>query len=239
MRRIAFLFVVALAALVWWRYQSQGPEPEAPDPSRRLPPAEKTWSPDEMAKDPEGYLVWAQRQIATQTKLREDRLKTIAGRRSEFTKKRDQFAGNVEELENVQKRLSQAIVRGDEEQRWPISVMGRTFERAKAQAVLQETQRLIDERRPLLKTYDEGLAKLDANAAKLRDDLSRLSALGEKLTVDLDAVRVNAGLAELEKLRTTEAEIAHFAKILGSMGQDVAGSPAREPAPVDIDALLK
>ena len=103
----------------------------------------------------------------------------------------------------------------------------------------QVGERLLDERRPLLKTYEDGLAKLDGTAAKLRDDLSRLSALKEKLVVDLDAVRVNAGLAELEKLRTTEAEIEHFARILGSMGQDVAGSPAREPGPVDIDALLK
>jgi DNA repair exonuclease SbcCD ATPase subunit len=239
MRRFGCVFVLALAALGYLGFQFGRRESETPPPVRRLPPAERIWTPDEMAKDPEGYLVWAQRQIDTQVKRRDERLESIRQRRVEFTKKHDQFAGNVQELENVHKRLTQAIARADEEQRWPITVMGRTFDRAKAQAIVQETQRLLDERRPLLKTYQDGLAKLDGTAAKLREDLARLSALKEKLVVDLDAVRVNAGLAELEKLRTTEAEIEHFAKILGSMGQDVAGSQAREPGPVDIDALLK
>ena len=196
-----------------------------------------------MAKDPEGYLQWADGEIQKQISGREERLKTLSQRRAEIEGRQDKFAANYDDLENVHKRLETALQKAEEEDHWPFRMGGHTFTREKAKTVLEQTKRQLEERRPLVESYRDALAKLEKTAETLRQDINRLTALRDKLSVDLEQVRIGHGLSGLDKLRTTEAEISHYAKILGSLAQEAGGALfpllQKQPAPVDIDALLK
>jgi hypothetical protein len=204
------------------------------------PAATRTsWTAEEMTADPEGYLVWADQQLAAQIDLRRERLDSVAKRRGELVQRKAAFSTNYDDLLNVQKRLQTAVRKAEDEDRWPVKMGGRSFERAKAETILNEIGRHVDERSPLMKTYDDGLGKLDQIAATLKADTDRLTALRDRLAVDLEQVRVSHGVAELEKLRTTEAEIAHYAQILGSIAEDATSAVPNAPPPVDLDKLLE
>lgn len=198
------------------------------------------WSPDEMASDPEGYLVWAKGRLEDQRKTREARLAAIAERRKDVVQKREKFSENVDGCGNIAKRMRTAIRKAEDEDR-PIAMGGRTFERPKADLIVAECERRIEERKPFLKVYDDALAKLDQAAGSFRKELDELKRLGEKIDLDLERVRLSQGVAEIAQLRKTEAEIAHYSKIVAAVAEETNPLPAGsvEPAPVDLDALLK
>ncbi len=208
-------------------------------PTKAPVPARSSWSTDEMAADPEGYLAWADAQLEQQTATRRTRIDAVAARRAELEQRRDGFGTNLSDLRNVEKRLGDALRKAEDEDRFPLRMGGRTFERAKAKSILAELARLLEERGPLLATYDDGITRLRAIEASLKSDVERLTALRDKLSVDLEQVRVSHGVAELEQLRSTESEIAHYAKILGSLAEESSGSLPAAPPPIDLDQLLE
>ena len=209
--------------------------PATPAPA----PPKTSWTSDEMAADPEGYLQWADQNLAAQIETRRQRIATVTQRVGELDARRTGFGTNLDDVRNIEKRLGDALRKAEEEDRLPVRMGGRTFEREKAKAILVELHRLLEERSPLQQTYDDGLARLRQVEAGLAADIQRLTALRDKLAIDLEQVRVSHGVAELEQLRTTEAEISHYAKILGSMAEEATGTLPAAPPPVDLEKLLE
>lgn len=230
--------VVLLAAAVAGCGDGGGsPSPVAPKAAVKT-----EWSPDEMSSDPEGYLRWAIDRLDQQRKVREERISKIAVRRKEIVAKRAAYATNVDDCDNIVKRMRTAIRRAEDEDRWPVSLGGRTFERDKAEQVIQACEKRVAERKPMVQVYDDALAKLDATSAAFRAELQTLGEVRSKTELDLERVRLSQGVAELAQLKKTEAEIAHYAKILGAVADDVTGAAAglpSEPPPVDLDSLIK
>lgn len=212
-------------------------------PAAPAKPAAKTeWSQEDMTSDPVGYLRWALERLDQQRKVREERLAKIDERRKEIVAKRAAYASTVDDCDNIVKRMRTAIRRAEDEDRWPVSLGGRTFERDKAEQVIQACERRVAERRPMVQVYDDALGKLDATAAAFRGELRTLAEVRAKTELDLERVRLSQGVAELAQLKKTEAEIAHYAKILGSVADDATGAAAglpAEPPPVDLESLLK
>jgi hypothetical protein len=216
-----------------------GKEPAKPA-SPPKPAAKTEWSQDEMASDPEGYLRWALTRLEDQKKVREERLAKIDAQRKEIVGKRASYAAKVDDCDNIVKRMRVAIRRAEDEDRWPVSLGGRNFERGKADQVIQACEKLMTDERPRVQIYDDALAKLDAASATFRSDLNKLADVRAKVELDLERVRLSQGVAELAQLKKTEAEIAHYAKILGSVADDVsAASRVQEPSAPDLDSLLK
>jgi hypothetical protein len=118
---------------------------------------------------------------------------------------------------------------------------GRTFERAKAQAILAQTDSWVKDRQPLSNEYAQALQKMDDSAGVLKDDISSLGHLREKLALDLEKVRLNQGMEELDQLRKNETQLASMSQSLSKMSDDqVASLPrADQTTRVDIDSLLK
>ncbi|MBM4016227.1 MAG: hypothetical protein FJ293_14855 [Planctomycetes bacterium] len=208
----------------------------APSPAKA---AKASWTPDEMAADPEGYLLWADQNLERQIATRRERISAVAARRGDLEGRRAGFGTNLDELRNVETRLAAALRKAEDEDRFPFKMAGHTFTREKAQSVLTELARLLADRGPLAQTYAEGIAKLAAIESSLTADIERLRALRDKLAIDLEQVRVSHGVAELEKLRSTESEIAHYAKILGSLAEETTGALPAAPPPVDLNQLLQ
>ena len=204
-----------------------------------MAPPKTNWTSDEMAADPEGYLQWADQNLAAQIETRRQRIATVTQRVGELEARRTGFGTNLDDVRNIEKRLADALRKAEEEDRLPVRMGGRTFERDKAKAILVELNRLLGERSPLQQTYEDGLARLRQVEAGLAADMTRLTALRDKLAIDLEQVRVSHGVAELEQLRTTEAEISHYAKILGSIAEETAGALPAAPPPVDLEKLLE
>jgi hypothetical protein len=238
----------ALAALLSLALVACGgddPVPAAGGPTstqgKPLPP--RTWSSHEIATDPEGYLAWADNQVASQVKARQEFLTKLTRRQVEVRERQRTAGADLGELENFLGRLKTAVQRAEDEDRWPVQVGAKRYERDRALELLATLPKQIELRKPLALEYDAALKAMDAKAAKVNSEIADLGRLREKLALDLERVRLNVGAAELEKLGTTAAEIEHFAKILGQIHEEAArGEPAAGPSQsglIPLDALLK
>jgi chromosome segregation ATPase len=237
----------ALLALAGGAGCPKNPAPPAKGGSNAKPaasPAGKAWSAEEMAKDPAGYMQWADRRISTQVADRQGRLQQLSARLLDVNARREKFLGQITDVENIHKRMKEAVQRAEDEDRWPAVVAGRSFDQAKANAVIEQSKKWLDERRGLAQAYDQAVARLTQGQGTLQKDIEALYALKEKLQLDLERVRLTQGMEELGQVRQREEEIAGFAKALTQMADDSATINSLPPddktaAKVDIDSFLK
>jgi hypothetical protein len=211
---------------------------EAPKPPANL---KKDWSAEEIAADPEGYLVYSSQQVQEQIAAREKRLEMISSRRGELSTRRDELMTKMDEVANFRKRLEAAYRRAADEDRWPVRMAGRTFDRDRVQAILNETQQWLDDRTPLADAYATSFKKMDESAQALRNDIRSLNQLRERVVLDIERVKLNQGNAELDQLRKNESQLASMSQTLTQMSDEQTPqlSNTSKTANVDIDAILK
>jgi hypothetical protein len=238
-----FALVLVGGYLVVRALSSDGGDAGGPSGTGRgaTPPAEKTWGPDEMAKDPEGYLAWADKKIQGQVEQREQMLATIATRRTAVKARQQEKGADLQEWEDFLKRLETAVRRAQDEDRWPVQVGGRRFEKERALQLLQEVPAQVEKRRPLAEEYAKLLQQMDLRERALQDELERLKTLRERIALDVERVRLGRGAEELKDLGKSAEEIEHFAKILGSMNDipDEVPAEKRGSTLVSLESLLK
>ena len=205
--------------------------------------AETNWPPERISKVPAGYLACAQKQIEAQIAEREKRLNTLEARKREITTRSSALAGKLQDVQNVHDRLAAACRRADDEDRWPAKVGGREFDKAKAQSIIESSERYVQDYRPLVDAYADAVHRLEATEAALKGDLYNLGRLREKTEIDMERIQINQGIAELGDLKQREAELASFSTTIADMSGDAAiGSDVlnRKPADnIDVDSLLK
>jgi hypothetical protein len=201
------------------------------------------WTADQISKDPAGYLRWSDRQVADHIAANEQRLGALQKSHEQFAGKRDLLLQNIQDVENIRRRLDDAVQRADDEDRWPVRMGDRAFTREKAQAILKQTQQYVDERQPTAAKYDQFLKKLDDTAAAVRAENTRLAELREKIALDLEQVKLNQGNAEVDKLRAAESQLRQMSSAVAALSED--NDPLKAPPPgeptgrVNIDDMLK
>lgn len=213
----------------------QGHNPPPPVPQK------KEWTPEDIAKDPQGYLVWSQQQVAEQIKGREQRLAQLSAKRADFVKKQSTLMTQITDAENFHNRLKTALQRAEDEDRWPVRMAGNTYDKAKAQELIELTRDWVEDRRPLADAYNTSLAKMDAAANVLKSDIQKLRQLNEKLALDLERVKINDSLADLDKLRQTESQLASMSQTLSQLSdEETPALPASARTNhVDINSIVK
>ena len=220
----------------------QGEESSSKKP-KPPPPPPKVWTSEEIAQDPAGYLQSQDGQVELQIQERNTRLLELQQRRAQIQEKQGKLSQNVKDLQNVQNRLQIAIRKADDEDRWPLKMGGKEFDRDKAKAILQSCEQYIQDRRPLAEAYEQTLAKLANMEAQMRKDLQDLGRLRERIALDIERIRLNQGIAALGELRKAETELASFSKTLGTLDENAmdAAQVANKqlPATVDAESLLK
>ncbi len=210
-----------------------------PPPDTVPPPQAEAWTPGRIAADPDGYLQFADAGIRQQVALREQRLADLDARRAAIEQKSAGLLKQVEDAGNIATRLATAIRRAEDEERWPLKFAGRSFSRDKANSVLSATTAYAAERKPLAAAYADALQRIEAAQRTLRNDLAGLAQMREKIALDLERVRLNAGMAELAELRQTEAKLASFSATLAGMTDDPLADPTATVPDLDVNELLK
>jgi len=247
MKGLVTILALALIGGVAWMMMSRDQRPvvtNAPPVGSSPAPGQtpkKEWTPEDIAKDPQGYLAWSDQQIQVQITEREKRLEMIATRRGEIGDRQTQLKSKSDEVANFRSRLQTALTRAEDEDRWPVRMAGKTFERSRAVDILKQMQLWLDDRKPLVDAYTDSVKKMDDTSANLRSDIRDLGQLREKLALDLERIRLNQGMAEIEQLRKTATQLASMSQELGKMSDEQAPIllPTARSASVDIDAILK
>ena len=203
---------------------------------------QRSWSAEDIAADPTGYLVYAQGQIDRQVADRKVRLASLADRARDVQQKKAAFDEKFTGVENVLARFETAIRRADDEDRWPLKIAGRSFDQPQARAIVAQSKQFLADHAALAQAYDQAAARLRQATSDLQADVAKLARLREKLALDLERVKLTQGMEELGLLRQTEAEIAGFARDLAQMADDRALlqelPPETTAGHAELDALL-
>lgn len=244
MRRwLVILILTGAGMAVWLKVHPSGTSPvRGPTvaPTVTVPPR-TDWKPEEIAKDPQGYLVWSDQQIQQQVAERQKRRDILSQRRQEIESRQSSLVEDAQNVQNVHNRMQRAYDQAVDEDRWPIRMAGRTFERARAQQILDQTAQWLSERKPLTDAYADAISRINRSDDNLRSDIDHLRQMRDKVALDLERVRLNQGLAELESLNKSAVQLASMAQALSKMSDEQ--SPKLPDAPartrIDIDSLLK
>lgn len=234
----AILFTL-LAAAVMTGGCDLGKKKAAPPPAQ---PPRTSWTPQEIAADPAGYLRWSDQQIVQQIAAIERKLQDLAGRRSELEAKRKTLEDNIADVENIHRRLSEAYQRADDEDRWPLKFADRTFTRQKATEIIEQTRKYAEDRKPLDQTYRQLFDRMDGMAANLRGEITKLKTLRDRLALDMEEVRINQGMADMDKLSQTAAQLGATSKAVAALADEdpMKLAAPREPASrINVDDMLK
>lgn len=180
------------------------------------------WTPDKIAANPAGYLQYASAKVASQIQGRKEKLAQLSTQRTDVETRANSLGGKVSDAQNIIKRMKTAMQRADDENNWPVKMAGRTFDQAKAEAVIKSLEQFITDRQSLVQAYDGAMSRITSVEATLKADIENLTHMREKIGLDLERVRLNQNLAELGDLHKTENELAAFAKTLADMSDDAA-----------------
>jgi len=246
MIRAAFCRTLLLAGLAGWL--GSGCVPDTPDPALPPPDTNPTnfaalWPPDRISREPEAYLQFVDQTIQRRTEERQQKLVAAQQRREQINQQHADFSRRLAAVENLLKRFETAAQRADDEDRWPVVVAGRQFDKARTEAIMATIRRHVSDNAPLVAAYRDAIRRLDMTDQVLRSDIENLKRLRAKVQIDRERVKLNQGMAEFAELKKTEAELASFSQTLVDMGDDLnAGALAAEQAAqqeLDLDTLLK
>ena len=245
MAKKLLILIIAAAAFwaVWTLVRPYVGGPTLPPKQVDPVPAQKTsWTAEDIAADPEGYMQWADARVQAQLDDRQRRLTALTDRIAEVERKEGEFTRKLSDVRNVEERFTTAVRRAEDEDRWPLKIAGQSFDEAKARAIIAQAQRYIADHQPLAEAYTAALEKLHLAHSEQYRDIEHLQRLRQKLALDLERVRLNQGIEELTRLRQTEQEIAGFAGALGQMADDATllALPPDDPASGnDLEKLMK
>jgi hypothetical protein len=155
--------------------------PSAPPPVKVAEESEASWTPEKIADEPDRYLQFADRRIREQVGQREKKLADLATRRAEVEAKSSQLLRRVEEARNLRDRLDKAILRAEDEDRWPMVFAGRSFSREKSTALREGIVAFEQQREPLATAYKDALARIDQSHRALRADIASLGQVREAI----------------------------------------------------------
>lgn len=175
-----------------------------------LPEKEEAWSPERIAKDPDGYCVYARELLAAQLKSTKDREEEAVEKFVELVAKKEEFDSNLEDVSNLLKRARRAYEKALDESQWPAKFSGRSFAESDLKKLIVSTARYVEARTRLKDQYSDSLKKLDDRVAKLRQSVDQLKDQEERLDL------------EHERLKLAKEDIDD--KDLSQLAFDIAGT---------------
>jgi hypothetical protein len=163
-----------------------------------------------------------------------DRISTWSDRADQYKRRsasaqssRNEIVKGLPDVENFNSRLKAAIQRGDDENRWPVKVAGKSFLRPDALQAVSKLDQYIAAAHQSIAAYDRVIVQCNTAAARIDECRRQLQHNRERLQQSGSAPELASMNLELKRLDA----------VVESAQRDTAMPPAFTP--VDIDSLLK
>src|SRR5439155_15272657 len=163
-----------------------------------------------------------------------DRISTWSDQIEQYKKRsvsaqsnRNEIVKGLADVENFDTRLKAATQRGDDENRWPVKVAGRTFLRASALEAVSRLDQYIASAHQAVAAYDRAIVQFDRAAGIIDQCRRQLQHNRERLQ--------HAG--STQEFAVIDLELKKLDAVATSAQRDIATPAAFTP--VDLDSLLK
>ncbi len=154
-------------------------------------------------------------------------IKQFSDREESVQTSRDALAGSLPDIENFRKRLSTAIQRAADENRWPVKIASREFTRDQAIAIETRLDDYVAKTNASLHDCDRAITEYDAaiqSEQQIRDQLRSHQA------------HIEAGFSEQE-FDDIRAQANHLSDVALAEKHEISNPVQMKP--VDLEALLK
>jgi len=141
---------------------------------------------------------------------------------------RDALAAQSAELSNLSDRITRAVARASDEDRWPARVAGRSLQRADAEALLAKIDNVVQSERPAIAHDTAALDGITAASAAVHSELADIDRLRQELTTDSTPERRAEIDRQAQDYRDASAHLP-----------DAPGLTADPARPIDENALLR
>ncbi len=155
---------------------------------------ETKWMPENIKKDPAGYLSWAIEQTdATKTKLEAAR-RALTKQRRDLSDKLQKASADKSGYESFLKELEEAYTKADSKNDWPVAVRGHSFDKSELKRRIVECSEDLENATKLVETYSKALRKVADRLDENDRQRTKLETLGKKLATDLETAKVQETL---------------------------------------------
>jgi DNA repair exonuclease SbcCD ATPase subunit len=148
------------------------------------------WTPENIQKDPVGYLTWALEQCEkSEQKLAASKL-SLKSKKNQIDRS---LTANQAELSDYSKLLQEAKAVYKEakaENKWPASLRGRSFEEAALKGKIVEAHDKVKNLEGLVQTYSQSQAVIDRRLTEIEQKVTEVNKLRNKLSTDLEVAKV-------------------------------------------------
>ena len=177
------------------------------------------WTPENIAKDPKGYLDFCQQQTEKALEgLKADEIR-LAQSKGKLEQMRDEADKQIQAGEKVLKELVPAYSTAKESNSFPISFRNNNLNQEQARKQIGTLDRQVENQKTLKGKAEAGLRKLEAEAGKI-DDL-RTKAKEQLAEIDYNRQLLNANkLSEDLKTRLVNMQGAIAATVNAAASTD-------------------
>lgn len=194
---------------------SASPPVESPEP----PQAD--WSSDRIAKDPEGYCLYAASLLSTEVAAAELKLADALEKRTALVAKKDEFDRNLNDVSNLLKRCRRAYEKASEESQWPAKFSGRSFSEAELKKAIVSQARYVEARTRLKDQYATTLRNFDERVDRLQRNLEQLKDQEERLGLEYERIKIAKEDVDEKDLQGLASDIAGTVESLFNEESDV------------------
>lgn len=210
-----------------------------------IPPKVNTdkaeWTPEEIAADTAGYLRWSQGRIGRQIAEYDAKIKLLENKRAQFVEKTKILTENTATIRYTLTEAEKAYRRADDDDRWPATLSGRQFDRAKLEAVIKGLKLKLEDSRPMQESYTQFMDRIDGTLVTYKEQRRKAEQLREQVKLDLESMELNQSTGDASKAQKSNEQLASLSASLRDMSDEASKMEVpREPTEkVRMEDLLK
>jgi hypothetical protein len=189
------LLVVAFIAGVVWYFVS--------DPFRTkvdsAMTAATTWTPENIAKDPTGYLNWCEAQTKKAIESLSANKISVAQSRAKLETMVSDAKRKIGVGEKAVEELKQLYTKAEESKSWPVTWNGAPHDREKVKLQTVTLHRQVENQKSILAKAEAGIAKLNAQDSKILEAQARANEQLANITANREMLKVNSLTSDLKE----------------------------------------
>ena len=190
------------------------------------------WTPKNIAKDPENYLNFCEKQCEKAlVDLKASGIE-IAQKRGEIKKMAEDAKTAAKAGEKLLGELKAAYSAAEESEKFPFSVAslpGKSFDQENARREIVSVHKQTESKKQLMLNAEAGLKQLDVNESKISDGRIQLQQQMQEITTSRTTLKIS---------KITDELSVRLASIGGAI-QATVGITTDASAPISLDSLVK
>ena len=161
------------------------------------------WTPENIRKDPSGYLTWAIAEVGkTEGKLKDAQL-ALETQRNDNQKKLDKTSDKKSACAALIKELADKFDVAQTKNEWPVTARGVTFDKPRdLKDKVVEVNRDLESANSLIESYTKALGSIDRQLGDINKKLTDVENLKTTLDTKLEEAKVQQTVEGIDGIHT-------------------------------------